>query len=352
MNLENVEVRSEATSDPRGLLLRLSEKPGAIIDEAQYAPDIFSYVQELIDEGEGFFVLTGSQNFLLSSKISQSLAGRIGVLSLLPLAQSEIEGRSSREPQKILCRLTAVRPDVPLYERIYTGMYPEAQSENVNPDSWFGSYVQTFIERDVRTLANIGDLGLFHDFLRLCAGRSGQLLNIASLASDVGINVRTVNRWLSVLEASYIVMRLRPYHKNYSKRIVKASKLFFTDPGLMCHLLGIGGQEQIHTHPLRGAIFETFVFSELIKIFYNAGVRPRIHFWRDSHGNEVDFLIEQGPGLIPVEVKSSLTLMKDAFSGLEKFNKISGGKGGVLAYAGDQTGKRYGFDLWPWFAIS
>lgn len=350
--LESLDIRQQARDDPRAFLSTAMGSQGFIIDEAQNVPDLFSYIQEYVDIHEvGPIVLTGSQHFLLSEKITQSLAGRASVLELLPLSVSELAQIKGRTPNNILKeidRKVALSRD----EVLFNGLFPEIYARNLGANSWYRSYVQTYIERDVRSVLNVGDLDTFQRFLMLCAGRSGQILNLSSLSSDCGISQTTARKWLSVLEASYIASTVRPHHRNFSKRVVKRSKLYLNDCGLMCHLLGIRKKEEIKTHPLRGAIFETFVASELKKIFYNAGERPPIYFWRDNHGDEIDFLLDFGKELIPIEVKSGETVTGDFFRSLEKYKRLSGCKQSVLIYGGDKSSQRRDTSIWPWYGCS
>jgi len=335
-SLEDPDVREMALDDPRGFLSNLPD--GAVLDEVQRAPDLFSYLQTHVDnDGRmGLFLLTGSQQFGLMSGITQSLAGRSGFLELLPLSQLELEqcGQSQRD----------------LNAAIFAGGYPALYDRPVAPRRWFPAYVTAYVERDVRQLLNVQDLDGFQRFVKLCAGRSGQLLNLSSLANDCGITHNTAKAWISVLEASYLVFLLRPHHANFNKRLVKSPKLYFIDTGLLCWLIGIEDPDQLDFHPLRGSIFETFVISELRKAFFNSGERPIFHFWRDSNGNEVDLLIETGGKLMPIEIKSGQTINRDYFKGLERWTALAGdmARNPTLIYAGDDRQTRRGVRVAGW----
>ena len=323
VNLENPDIRRFAIDDPRGFLSTYSD--GAILDEVQRTPELFSYLQQILDEKEeqGQFILTGSNNFLLQENISQSLAGRVGYLFLLPLSIDEISNES-RQTNNLLLK----------------GGYPELYQKEIEIDKYFANYIRTYIERDVRLLKNINDLYLFERFLRLCAGRTGQLLNMSSLAGDTGIDVKTVASWIGVLEASFIVFRLQPYHKNYNKRIVKMPKLYFYDTGLAASLMGIESTTQLDIHPFKGGLFENLVILEFLKGLYNQGKPNNLFFWRDNTGNEIDLLIKRGESRVPVEIKSGQTITDDFFKGIKYWNKLTQTEGGYLVYGGDMIQNR------------
>jgi len=323
VNLENPDIRRFAIDDPRGFLSTYSD--GAILDEVQRTPELFSYLQQILDEKEeqGQFILTGSNNFLLQENISQSLAGRVGYLFLLPLSIDEISNES-RQTNNLLLK----------------GGYPELYQKEIEIDKYFANYIRTYIERDVRLLKNINDLYLFERFLRLCAGRTGQLLNMSSLAGDTGIDVKTVASWIGVLEASFIVFRLQPYHKNYNKRIVKMPKLYFYDTGLAAALMGIESTTQLDIHPFKGGLFENLVILEFLKGLYNQGKPNNLFFWRDNTGNEIDLLIKRGESRVPVEIKSGQTITDDFFKGIKYWNKLTQTEGGYLVYGGDMIQNR------------
>lgn len=311
VNLENLNDRAAADEDPIRFLGAHS-RSGLIIDEAQKVPALFSYLQGIVDESGamGKIILTGSQNFLLLGKITQSLAGRVAVCNLLPLGIPELE------------RAKLLKPG--LDEMLFTGTYPVLYDRAISPVDYFPSYTQTYIERDVREIKNIGDLSTFQRFVRLCAGRTGQLVNFSTIGNELGINYKTVQSWVSILEASFIVFLLTPHHRNFNKRIVKQPKLYFYDTGLLCSLLDISSVAQLANHYLRGNIFESFVISEYIKMRLHGGVRPNAYFWRDNAGHEIDLLLEEGQDLYAVEIKSGETINSDFFRGLKYFQEVSG----------------------------
>lgn len=323
VNLENPDLRMYATDDPRGFLSNYPH--GAVLDEVQRVPELFSYLQQILDESamHGMFILTGSNNFLLQERISQSLSGRVGYLSLLPLSLSEINDSQSNSNQLM-----------------YKGGYPVLYNEGVEPSKWYANYIRTYVERDVRLVKNISDLNTFERFIRLCAGRIGQLLNMSSLAVETGVDVKTIGAWLSVLETSFVLFRLQPYHENYNKRIVKMPKLYFYDTGLAISLLGVENAAQLELHPFRGSLFENMVIVEFLKKQYNAGKSHNLFFWRDNVGNEIDLLIKTGSKLLPVEIKSGKTVTSEYFKGILFWNKITQTQGGYIVYGGDMTQNR------------
>ena len=323
VNLENPDVRRYALEDPRGFLSNYPE--GAILDEAQRVPELFSYLQQILDEtpGQGLFIITGSNNFLLQGSISQSLAGRVGYLYLLPLSLDEIAGKESN-----------------INALLYRGSYPALYNEDTDAGKWYANYISTYVERDVRLLKNITDLVTFERFLRLCAGRIGQLLNMSSLAVEVGVDVKTINSWISVLETSFIVFRLQPYHENFNKRVVKMPKLYFYDTGLAVALLGIENAGQLSLHPFRGSLFENLIVIDFLKRRYNTGKSNNLFFWRDSAGNEIDLLLAIGSNKIPVEIKSGQTVTSDYTKGILFWNKMTKTEGGFIVYGGDMMQNR------------
>ncbi len=324
ISLEDPDIRQFAIDDPRGFLNNFGDH--TIIDEAQYAPKLFSYIQTKVDSKNecGMFILSGSHNFLLMESITQSLAGRCAVMKMAPFSISEL-AKSKMLPDS-------------LSKWLFTGGYPRIYDKQIPPADYFPSYIQTYIERDVRMMRNIGDLSTFIRFLKLCAGRIGQLLNIASLANECGISTETASAWLSILEASYVVYLLKPYYKNYNKRLVKSAKLYFYDTGLASALSGLTNAEQMSTHYMRGEMFENMVVAECLKSAYAKGIDPQMYYWRDSNQNEVDLLIENGQKLQAFEIKSSETMNSDFFKGLKTFRKISG-------LTADDTSVIYGGDL-------
>jgi hypothetical protein len=335
ISMENPDVREFALTDPKGFLATYDQ--GAIIDEVQRTPELFSYIQTMVDEKKimGQYILTGSQNFLLLESITQSLAGRVAILKLLPFSHAEI--------RDVVSGFNG-------YEDILvTGCYPSIYDRDILPGDYYPNYIQTYLERDVRSIQNIHDLNTFQTFIKLCAGRIGQLLNLSSLAADCGISQPTVRQWLTILEASYIVYRIQPHHRNFNKRLVKMPKLYFYDTGLASSLLSIRSAEQVFTHYLRGSLFENLIVSEFIKSYYNAGREHSLYFWRDKNGNEIDVLIEDGMDLIPVEIKSGKTVADDYFSGLLYWKSLTGlNQGGYLVYGGFEAQKRSHGTVVPW----
>lgn len=340
VTLEDPAEREFADADPRSFLARFPD--GAIFDEAQRCPALFSYLQGVVDKRQrmGEFILTGLQQFGLMSNITQSLAGRVGLLQLLPFSLAELkEG--------------GILPAT-LDETLFQGGYPPLYDRPVAPTDWFPNYVSTYLERDVRQLLAVRDLSLFQRFLKMCAARSGQLLNLSALAADCGISHVTAREWLTVLEASYIVYLLRPYHRNFGKRLVKMPKLYFLDTGLMTYLLGIRDAASLATHATRGALFETLVVSEWIKHKFNAGYPAELYFWRDSAGHEVDLLIPQGARFMPVEIKSGATFGSDWTSALRKLSTLFGDAAlpsGII-YGGDGQHERDGCSVVGWRALA
>jgi len=352
VSLEDPDHRAFATEDPRGFLGQLKQR--AILDEAQRVPDLFSYIQGLVDRAgkPGQFILTGSQNFLLMEKISQSLAGRCAVLHLLPFTRSELQGCKALNTSHIGKTVPVSRaPQTDdLFNVLFTGSYPRIYDKKLTPQDWLSNYYLTYLERDVRQLLNIGDIEAFGRFVRLCAGRCGQLLNMASMAADCGISVTTVKRWLSILETSFIIFLLRPHHRNFNKRLVKSPKLYFLDTGLLCYLLRIQSPEQLTTHCARGAVFESWVVTELLKNYYNRGATPDLYFWRDSTGHEIDILIDHGQELVPIEVKSGQTFASDFLKSLAYWKSLPGQEHcrAALVYGGDSSYMRHRIAVLSW----
>jgi uncharacterized protein len=337
-NLEAPDIRSFAADDPRAFLAQFPD--GAILDEVQRTPELPSYLQGLIDDDPtpGRWILTGSQNLALVASVSQSLAGRSAVLHLLPLARNEVV-RFGQHP-------------VSLDETLVSGGYPRIFDRGLDPADWLRSYVATYIERDVRTISNIGDLVTFQRFVELCAGRTGQLLNYSSLASDSGVSQPTAKAWLSVLETSFIAFRLPAFHSNQRKRLVKMPKLHFYDTGLACWLLGIRTADQLRSHPLRGAIFETWVVSEVLKHRTNSGLSGGISFYRDKDGVEADLVVEEDGRLTAIEAKAAATASRSLFDGAGRVRGLLETTGrevdSIVVYGGDETQKRSDSTLTPW----
>jgi len=351
-SLEEPDHRAFAMEDPRGFLSQFSGK--VILDEIQRAPDLFSYIQTIVDTKDisGQFILTGSQNFLLLQKVSQSLAGRCAVLHLLPFSLSELRKRRPLSVDSIGRKLTGKNRtlDDELSSVLFKGFYPRIHDKSLNPVDWLGNYYQTYIERDVRDVLNVGDLETFSRFVRLCAGRNGQLLNLSSLANDCGITHTTSKRWISILETSFILILLRPYFKNFSKRLIKSPKLYFLDTGLLSYLLRIRSKEDLRIHALYGSIFESYVISELLKNYMNRGEEHTIYFWRDSTGNEIDVIIDEGDSLIPMEIKAGQTVASDFFKGIRFWKKLvkNDEQRAALMYGGDKSYIRSDTFVYPW----
>jgi len=352
LSLEAPDHRAFAIEDPRGFLSQFSEK--VILDEIQRAPDLFSYIQTIVDTKDisGQFILTGSQNFLLLQKVSQSLAGRCAVLHLLPFSLSELNQRRPLPIDSIGRQLPGKNRflNEKLSSVLFKGFYPRIHDKSLEPIDWLGNYFQTYIERDVRDVLNVGDLETFSRFVRLCAGRSGQLLNLSSLANDCGITHTTSKRWISILETSFIVFLLRPHYKNFSKRLIKSPKLYFLDTGLLSYLLRIRSQEDLRFHALYGNIFESYVISEFLKTYMNRGKEHSIYFWRDSTGNEIDILVDEGDTLTPVEIKAGQTVASDFFKGIRFWKKLTADmdQGAALICGGDKSYIRSNTYVYPW----
>ncbi len=332
-NLEAPDQRAFAESDPRSFLAQLGE--GAIIDEVQYVPALLSYLQVLADERgrNSLFVLTGSEQFRLSDAISQSLAGRTALLRLLPfsLAERRQTGASNT-----------------VEDILYSGFYPRILDHGLEPRQALGDYVETYVERDVRRLGEIRNLSSFRRFVRLCAGRVGQLVNLTSLGSDAGVSHTTARSWLAVLEASYIVFQLQPFHANLRKRLVKSPKLYFYDVGLASYLLGIEHAGQIATHPLRGALFENAVVTEALKHRLNQGRQPNLSFFRDAQGLECDLLYETGHGIGAIEIKAGATVASDYFHSLNRVaDLVPGISAKAVVYGGSGRQSRSGGEVVP-----
>jgi len=336
VSLEDLDQREFATNDPRAFLDRFPD--GAILDEAQRTPALFSYLQTRIDnDGRmGFFILTGSQHFHLTETITQSLAGRTALLNLTPFSMKELSltSRLSDDPD----------------EAILTGGYPPLFSRNIDPHTWFENYTGTYIERDVRSVINVRDLMTFRQFIRLCAGRVGQLANLSSLGAECGVSHNTVKSWLSVLEASAIIFFLHPWFRNINRRVVKTPKIYFFDTGLLCNLLGIREENHLRYHPQRGSIFENLVVAEAMKERLNGGKNPDLYFFRDRSGFEIDLIVDDGQHLDAVEIKSGKTVTGEFFRELSRWKDIAGDNAGktFLVYGGKEKYHREGHTILPW----
>lgn len=320
--LETPNIRKRVVDDPESFLQNYPK--GAILDEIQNAPELFSYIQGIVDENSNVkFILSGSQNFLLLEKINQTLAGRTGILKLLPFSIDELKDSKYWIKNSL--------------EFVFKGMYPRIYDRGIPPEIFYSDYIQTYVG-SVRSIKNISNLNKFSRFLSLCAGRIGQLLNIDSLANDVGIATNTAKEWLSILEASYIIYTLKPHHKNFNKRLVKRPKLYFYDTGLACNLLRIASLEQLDIHFAKGHLFENFILNEILKKRFNAAKTSNLYFWRDHHGKEIDCLIEKANSLLPIEIKSSSTYQKEHFKNMNYWNKLAQNskENSYLVYAGNE----------------
>jgi predicted AAA+ superfamily ATPase len=313
ISFEDTDILLDATSDPRGFLRNHGNS--LVLDEVQKVPELFNYLQQIVDDHDvpGSFILSGSQNFLLMEKVTQSLAGRVGILTLLPCSVYE------------LSRANGIS-DLTLQNLMLSGGYPRIYKSGVRAKSFYSSYLQTYVERDVRSLLNIVNLNSFTRFIKLLAGRVGQVLNISSLANDADISPITVKKWLSILESSYILYLLKPYFTNTNKRLVKQPKVYFYDSGLLVHLLGIMDKEQLLSHYAYGSIFENFVITEFLKTFHNDGSVPELYFWRDNNNVEVDLIIDNKTSVDLVEIKSTQTMNSKHVSNITKVEKVLGDK--------------------------
>lgn len=321
-NLENLAVLETIKVDPLGILKKY--RKGLIIDEIQRFPEMLSYIQSVVDEDKimGKLIISGSQNLLISEKIAQTLAGRVAYTYMYPMSLRELRANKLVEKN--------------VYEQMRYGGYPAIYDRNIPPNIYYEQYLATYIERDVRMMRNVGDLSQFRKLLVLLAGRVGQLVNLNSLSSDVGVSSKTVEDWISILEASYIVFRHQPYFSNIGKRLIKSPKIYFYDTGILCHLLGISDEKTLESHYAVGSIFENLVIADLIKDLKNMGSMAKTFFYRDSNGNEVDLLIQRGEKFIPVEIKLSSTFSSDFLKGVQYWKKlIKGGGSGWVIYTGD-----------------
>lgn len=322
-SLENPDTRLAAETDPRGFLNNIPS--GAILDEIQRLPVLLSYLQGIIDEKQqtGMFILTGSHQPDVHQAVSQSLAGRTALLTLLPFSLAE---------------LLNYKTQWDAYEIISSGSFPRLHQEGLDPGRFYNGYIQTYVERDVRTLVNVKDVNLFQQFLTLLAGRTGQIVNYTSLGNDIGISGASVKNWISVLKASFVVFELQPFFENINKRVIKSPKLYFTDTGLAAHLLGIETPEQAKRDPLRGSLYENLVILEILKSRYNQGKRPQFYFYRDTNGNEVDLVIKKGRELMPIEIKSAATFTRHFLKAIEQFKDLTGNRcqDGYVLYDGEE----------------
>ncbi|MFK7899357.1 MAG: ATP-binding protein [Cyclobacteriaceae bacterium] len=324
-SMEDPALKAYASSDPRAFLKEYDSH--VIIDEVQRVPLLLSYIQTLVDADpnstKGRFILTGSHQLELRAEVSQSLAGRTALLTLLPLSISEVE---------------TIEKEMDRDDFLFKGFFPRVYQDKINPSRAYANYYRTYVERDVRQLINLKDASLFEKFIKLMAGRVGQILNLNSLANDVGVSSTTLKKWLSILEVSFILYKLSPFYENFGKRVIKSPKYYFTDVGLLCFLLGIQDKKQISRDPLIGNIFENLVVIESLKSQYNQGKTDALYFFRDNNGNEVDIVFQDGRKLIPIEIKSSSTFSTHFIKGIEKFQKTAKeAKKGCIIYSGDFT---------------
>ena len=324
-NFEDPNTRSIFRADPHNFLKKFMDAPGLILDEPQNVPEIFSYLQIYIDEYHkpGHFIVTGSQNFLLNESISQSLAGRIAILNLLPLSLYELAQAG---------KITKSIDDT-----LFKGFYPELYKKEISITDWYGSYINTYLERDVRQLKNVTSLDSFNYFMKLCAGRNGQILNLSSISDDLGISVTAVRQWLSVLQSCYIIFLLEPYYKDFRKRVIKSPKIFFYDPGIVCSLLNLTSSDQLFASYMRGNIFEAMIISDFFKQQCNRGLRPSCYYWRDKSDYEIDCIIDQGGKAVPIEIKVSKSANIEALGKLQPWNELTqtNPSDNVLVYGGD-----------------
>jgi predicted AAA+ superfamily ATPase len=338
ISLENINERTFAQQDPVKFIKTNENEHGLILDEIQHVPELLSYIQTEIDAHDrpGYFILTGSQNFIVHQSVTQTLAGRVAILTLLPLSLQELKDAHQIKPTAEEC--------------VLFGGYPRIYTKDLNPNKWYINYVNTYIERDVRQITRVIDLSIFERFLKLCAGRIGQILNISALANECGVSHTTAKQWLSILQASYIIFLLEPYYKNFNKRLIKAPKLYFYDTGLACALLDLKEQQQLRNNFYFGALFESMIIAELFKSSYNKGDRPQVYFWRDNHGHEMDCVIEKGMELMPIEIKSGQTINPDFFKGLSWWYENIENKpdNGYLIYGGEQNQVRSKGNVLSW----
>lgn len=336
INLEDIEQRRFALDDPKGFLKSIGKR--AVLDEVQNVPDLLSYIQVITDKEKipGQYIISGSQNLQLMETVSQSLAGRVSIFNLLPFSIEEIKDTSFSMND--------------YEEYILKGFYPRIYDYDLDPTSWLLDYKETYIERDVRKIINVSDLGVFRQFLEICAGRIGQLVNLSEIGNMVGVSYQTVNKWIGILETSFIVHLLRPYHKNYNKRIVKSPKLYFYDTGLACALLNIRSVGDLQRHFAKGALFENFIINEILKNHLNRKNRPRAYFWNAAGAHEIDLILDQGNRLLPIEIKSGRTINRNFFKGLKYFQSASNvpTEDSYLIYGGEEVQQRSVANVLGW----
>ena len=332
VNLEALDSQEMAKADPRGFLDRFPD--GVILDEIQRVPELLSYIQVIVDEKDekGMFILTGSHQLELQQAISQSLAGRTALLTLLPMSLTELYQAGF---------------ELSLDQALFQGGYPRIFKDNLDPTKSHRNYFQTYIERDLRQLVQVKDLSQFQRFMRIIVGRIGQIMNAEGMANDVGVSSKTIKEWISILEASFVIIRLQPYFENFGKRAIKSPKIYFTDLGLATYLLGIENVGQLARDPLRGNLVENLIVLELVKYRYNLGIDPSLYFFRDAHGHEVDLIFQSGRNLIPIEIKAAQTFHRDFLSNLKFFQELVGDRfeKGFLIYAGSNEQKIESFAI-------
>ena len=335
VSLENPDTRQFALDDPKGFLSNYSD--GAILDEVQRAPLLFSYLQEILDHSseKGLYILSGSNNFLLQETISQTLAGRVAYFNLLPFSYNELNNANiaPKRTNSILLK----------------GFYPPVYDQNIPIRDWCPNYIRTYIDRDVRLIKNISNLNQFEKFVRLLAGRNGQELNLTSIGVECGIDSKTANSWIGILESSFVIYLLKSHHQNFNKTIVKRPKIYFYDTSIVCYLLGIQNENQLSTHPLRGAIFEGMVITELVKSRLHNGKAVNLYYWRDKTGREIDVIIDNGSELVPVEIKSGATISSDYFKNIKYWQNLSKSEKAFVIYDGETKQSRSdGTEILPW----
>ncbi len=338
ISLENPDSRRFAIEDPRGFLGQFPD--GAILDEIQRTPELFSYLQEILDNSHlpGMYILTGSNNFLLQQNITQSLAGRIAIINLLPFSVAELYQKG-----KILPAIDLI---------LFKGLYPPVYDLAIPPVDWYSNYIRTYIERDVRQIKNIVDLIIFERFLRLLAARNGQELNLSNLAVDLSVDAKTVQSWIGILESSFIIYLLKPHFQNFNKTLTKRPKIYFYDTGLVCSLLGIMKESQLNLHPSRGSLFESLVITEFVKRRFNAGLPMNLYYWRDKTGHEIDLIIDNQDELIPIEIKSGATLNQEFFKNLLYWKSLAKVPKAYLIYSGNQNQNRTnGIEVLGWNSL-
>jgi len=338
VSLEDLDRRASAKEDPRGFFATYADKKGVIIDEIQEVPELFSYMQGIVDQAykPGYFIVTGSQHFLMYEKITQTLAGRIALLTLLPLSIHELKEAELLPP--------SIEP------LLLKGGYPRLYAQPFEVNAWVSNYISTYVEKDVRQMLKVSDVITFQKLIKLCAATVGNLLNYSNMARDLDISANTVKAWISILEASYIIKLLQPYHQNFNKRVIKTPKLYFYDTALVCFLLGIRTAEEFHLHPFKGAIFESFIISEMFKYNYNHNELPQIYFWRDTQGHEIDAIIEKSLGnTVPIEIKASMTITDSFFKGIAEWQEITKQPTTpYIIYAGQENMFRKKGDVFAW----